>query len=662
MHSPFSAARRLAQPLRQGFKGGGLIRGPGSGTSDSIPAEVPEGTFILPADSTQSLGLAAQALGGNVPINVSNGEFEVSPEQVQQIGASVLDILRGVTHAPAEHGDEPPPQNFADGGQVSDVTRVGNSYSGTNVGGSITVNGQAPAGTVSENPSGRLAAAPAAAPVPASPPVLAGPTPSVPTMTPPAASASAATTAPAAPAPMGWAERNAQRNAQVTASSIVPSRERDAAQASLAAAAAPAPAGLATTRAQPATPSYGLVPAATATSASARLGLQPAPVRTNFADGGIVEDERRRAASYNGAAVALAGANPNTVPVAPAVGTPASSGPLGRAAAVSPAPVVLPPVDAAGGARQMLLAPPPTIAAPAPDMGTQAPTVRHSGNDWAARKQLANLETAASSITNRRRWGGQGDRSDDSQAFQRAVGNDLALQGAENNMNQAVMDQRGLNARARLADVGSTQRAQLQEQAAGARALLADSGADRRQAVQETGDSERAGMAVQGQTLAAVIKARQAAAVEAAKLGKEGLQQAKDTQDIFTIIDEARPLMKDATGSYGGQALDKLAQAFGSTTDGAKATSQLQVLQGALISKMPKMSGPQSDKDVELYRQMAGQIGDPTVPTARRTAAMDTIERLNMKYLPTAADTAAYEAVPQGSYYRTPTGEIRRKN
>lgn len=123
------AAQRLAQLPRPSFRSGGLILGPGTGTSDSIPADVPDGSYILPADSTQQLGLAAQALG-DVPVNVSNGEFNLAPEQVQQIGASVLDVLRGVTHQPVEP-QEPEPQSeaaqalmappgFADGGLVED--------------------------------------------------------------------------------------------------------------------------------------------------------------------------------------------------------------------------------------------------------------------------------------------------------------------------------------------------------------------------------------------------------------------------------------------------------------------------------------------------------------------------------------------------------------
>ncbi len=62
----------------------------------------------------------------------------------------------------------------------------------------------------------------------------------------------------------------------------------------------------------------------------------------------------------------------------------------------------------------------------------QAPTVRHSGNDWQVRNTLRNAEVSASSITNTRRWGGKGaENSPDVQAYTAMLGNDLALQRTE---------------------------------------------------------------------------------------------------------------------------------------------------------------------------------------------------------------------------------------
>lgn len=111
----------------------GPIRGPGTGTSDSIEKAVPEGSYIMPADSTAQLGEGELAdLGAPVPVRVSNGEYQLPPEQVHAVGVQALDAMKDATHEPVgrargfkSQGVEPP-MFFANGG---DVTRVGNSYS-----------------------------------------------------------------------------------------------------------------------------------------------------------------------------------------------------------------------------------------------------------------------------------------------------------------------------------------------------------------------------------------------------------------------------------------------------------------------------------------------------------------------------------------------------
>jgi hypothetical protein len=105
-------------------------------------------------------------------------------------------------------------------------------------------------------------------------------------------------------------------------------------------------------------------------------------------------------------------------------------------------------------------------------------------------------------------------------------------------------------------------------------------------------------------------------------------QKITDANDVLSILDQAEPLIKTATGSYGGVAVDQAARLFGSSTAGSQDAAKLKALEGNLVSKMPKMSGPQSDKDVAMYRQMAGQIGDPTVPVADKQAAIETIKEI----------------------------------
>lgn len=179
----------------QSFANGGMVRGPGTGTSDSVKDKVPPGTFIMPADSTEKIGAerlaglgfnpgqrsaspqapdvslgfkpkskreeeqpenAAQRGAGlgfspkNVPVNLSNGEFRISPEQVHAIGAEVLGGIKEATHMPAgenraQEAEEMEGEGdhvardalyFADGGVVDDpkkrsmATSPSNTYPG----------------------------------------------------------------------------------------------------------------------------------------------------------------------------------------------------------------------------------------------------------------------------------------------------------------------------------------------------------------------------------------------------------------------------------------------------------------------------------------------------------------------------------------------------
>lgn len=130
-----------------------------------------------------------------------------------------------------------------------------------------------------------------------------------------------------------------------------------------------------------------------------------------------------------------------------------------------------------------------------------------------------------------------------------------------------------------------------------------------------------------------------------AKMAKEAREAAKETptevkeqqkiadaQEALNILQEAAPLVTQATGSGLGAARDVAMRFFGKSTPQSQAASSLSSLGGSLVAKMPKMSGPQSDKDVLLYKEMAGRIGDPTVPTEDKIAAMNTINTLQSKY------------------------------
>ena len=115
-----------------GYANGGMVRGPGTGTSDDIETEIPAGSYIMPADTTRKVGAEALGeLGKPVPVALSNGEYQMPPEQVHAVGVETLNQIKDATHTPVARGFNPgqAPQRdesrlfFADGGVVTDEER-----------------------------------------------------------------------------------------------------------------------------------------------------------------------------------------------------------------------------------------------------------------------------------------------------------------------------------------------------------------------------------------------------------------------------------------------------------------------------------------------------------------------------------------------------------
>lgn len=160
-----------------GLKDGGPVRGPGTGTSDDVPDNVPEGTYIMPADSTRAIG--EKTLGGlgmrGIDVNLSNGEFKLPPKQVHAIGVQTLNQLKDATHTPssteAAKGMKPE-LFFANGGLVEDEKKRPNSFgdaaAAASTPGVTQVASPAPAAATPPPPP--PPASPADAPAPAAPP------------------------------------------------------------------------------------------------------------------------------------------------------------------------------------------------------------------------------------------------------------------------------------------------------------------------------------------------------------------------------------------------------------------------------------------------------------------------------------------------------------
>lgn len=125
----------------------------------------------------------------------------------------------------------------------------------------------------------------------------------------------------------------------------------------------------------------------------------------------------------------------------------------------------------------------------------------------------------------------------------------------------------------------------------------------------------------------------------------------KDATEALALIKQARQILPNATGSYGGWAFDQGARFFGASTPGAEASAKLKAIGGMLTSKMPKMSGPQSNADAALYAEMAGKVGDETLPIQTRMAALDTVEEIQLRHSGQGGGaTGSFDATGQGGW------------
>jgi hypothetical protein len=127
---------------------------------------------------------------------------------------------------------------------------------------------------------------------------------------------------------------------------------------------------------------------------------------------------------------------------------------------------------------------------------------------------------------------------------------------------------------------------------------------------------------------------RQAAAVaqstaEGKAEGERGAASEKRSQDakrFNTVAQEAMDIFNTSkpTGSGAGAMADAGAAFFGKSTEGAQANARLATIGGQLIMFIPRMEGPQSDKDAAIYRQAAADVANASLPVATRKAALET--------------------------------------
>ena len=135
--------------------------------------------------------------------------------------------------------------------------------------------------------------------------------------------------------------------------------------------------------------------------------------------------------------------------------------------------------------------------------------------------------------------------------------------------------------------------------------------------------------------------------------GKMETKRQFNMQGIGATIKQVEDILGGAAGkplpteSGVGTLVDYAGSLVGASPKGAAEADKLRSAGASLVSKMPRMEGPQSDRDVALYKEAAGRVGDSTIPIARRKAALETVKELFAKY--ERLNPGAFEgSTPQG--------------
>ena len=102
--------------------------------------------------------------------------------------------------------------------------------------------------------------------------------------------------------------------------------------------------------------------------------------------------------------------------------------------------------------------------------------------------------------------------------------------------------------------------------------------------------------------------------------------------NMMGLIDEAESLLPKASSGIKGSVGAGLKGTVGYSDEATQADKQLGVIAAGLVSNVPRMEGPQSDRDVMMYREAAGDIANISKPRGDRLAALKTIRQLQQKY------------------------------
>lgn len=523
LHAQSPAARRLAAmganvPAR-GYRNGGLIDGPGDGTSDSVDIKASKGEFMLPADTTRKVGVKrlndlverTHKPSGKIkkPGHYADGGLVTDDEKhrvtsfgdaaavsrdagVQQVAAVPAAVPVPAQGTPASRVDQipmdadkqaPKPDGSMDSAFNTDTGRnlqaVANSVGGlggalpavAKTGGAISswlsragnaVQGASAAavgGAGSPAAAGLLPSANAFAPV--NPQSSGDVTPAA-----PGPASTAAATAPASettqPAKVDW-DRTDMSNAQVGQSNPAGRvRMERLADGSMSFGGGNVSGPVSYTD----TAGKAVLGAGINGAGFGGFQVSPGGAQVSLSPNGSYLYASDGVQPGSGVTSMAGSARQNSQPVARNTGTAASAQ---SATQRSPVGMTVEQAQREGLVGQRV------GYNPAVDQRLQAggagqsghtetpqfaePQVANSTNDYSARKTLENLATSASSITNTARWGGRGAENNPSaRAYRAAFENDLALQQDQPKMAQATLQANSGLQREGIQQVGATQR------------------------------------------------------------------------------------------------------------------------------------------------------------------------------------------------------------
>lgn len=123
-------------------------------------------------------------------------------------------------------------------------------------------------------------------------------------------------------------------------------------------------------------------------------------------------------------------------------------------------------------------------------------------------------------------------------------------------------------------------------------------------------------------------KAAEIGATAEGDIAKKG-RQAEGMLDLVAMAEEVLPKATSGTLEKIGTSV---AGAAGVSTERSRADKQLKVISAGLVANVPRMEGAQSNYDVQLYREAAGDIANPDLPDKDRMAALQTVKALQQKY------------------------------